>query len=77
MFVCMYLMYILKDSAHQKQLVKIATEVLNAFHFNLNAEEEGLEEKEKAHRMKINGVINNYLLPKLSGTLSGKKKGRR
>jgi hypothetical protein len=56
--------------------VKITTEILNAFHFSLNPNEEGLEEKEKELRKKIHFTVNNSLLPNLTGTLAGKTKGK-
>ena len=65
-----------QDTPHQRQLVKITTEVLNSFHFSLDQEEEGLEEKEKELRTRINATFNNVLLPKLTGTLAGKMKGK-
>ena len=75
-----------KDSQHQKQLVKITSAVLDAFHFdvgdmaetNKNPKEDTENEslsKEEVQKKKIFWTVNNVLLPKLNGTLSGKTKG--
>ena len=75
-----------KDTQHQKQLVKITSAVLDAFHFdvgdmaetNKNPKEDTENEslsKEEVQKKKIFWTVNNVLLPKLNGTLSGKTKG--
>jgi len=64
-----------KETQHQRQLVKITTEVLNAFHFSLDLNEEGIGEKELNLRRKYHFTVNSSLLPKLIATLSGKTKG--
>ena len=84
-----YIEMFTKDSQHQKQLVKITSAVLDAFHFEvgdmfdnqkkqkLDKAESGEDEKskEETQKSKIFWTVNNVLLPKLHGTLSGKQKG--
>ena len=79
-----YIEMFTKDSQHQKQLVKITSAVLDAFHFEVGdvfetvkkpeLSEEGTRSKEEMQKSKIFWTVNNVLLPKLHGTLSGKQK---
>eukprot|EP00092_Neocalanus_flemingeri_P037576 GFUD01040911.1.p1 GENE.GFUD01040911.1~~GFUD01040911.1.p1 ORF type:complete len:2557 (+),score=666.17 GFUD01040911.1:40-7710(+) len=84
-----YIELFTKDTQHQKQLVKITTAVLDAFHFEVGAEfEKSLnldaskaegdstnKTKDEILKSKIFFTVNNVLLPKLHATLSGKTKG--
>jgi len=84
-----YIELFTKDPQHQKQLVKITTAILDAFHFELgsefeksidrNAEKLESEKQENSKdqnlKSKIFFTVNNVLLPKLHSTLSGKTKG--
>ena len=84
-----YIEMFTKDTQHQKQLVKITTAILDAFHFEIGDEFENKRElltkedkvtpegksKEELLRSKIFWTVNNVLLPKLQLTLSGKMKG--
>jgi len=84
-----YIEMFTKDPQHQKQLVKITTAVLDAFHFEVGAEfEKALnknaekveaetdgQSKDQVQKSKIFFTVNNVLLPKLHATLSGKTKG--
>ena len=63
-----------ENTTHQRQLVKITSAILNAFHFQL-AEEDNLEAKEQELRKKICGTLRFNLLPRLCGTLAGKLRG--
>ena len=63
-----------ENTTHQRQLVKITSAILNAFHFQL-AEEDNLEAKEQELRKKIRGTLRFNLLPRLCGTLAGKLRG--
>ena len=65
-----------KETTHQRQLVKITAAVLNAFHFDLAAEDDTQQEpKEQELRQKIRGTLRHNLVPRLCGTLAGKLKG--
>ena len=81
-----YIQMFTKDTQHQKQLVKITSAILDAFHFEVgdmwdNMKQPGKQEstegktKEEIQKGKIFWTVNNVLLPKLHGTLSGKTKG--
>merc|ERR1719474_519286 len=84
-----YLELFSKEIAHQRQLVKIITAILDNFHFDLSKDEEApkndledghaeVEEedsKEEVLRQKIFHTVQNVLLPKLHATLAGKTKG--
>jgi len=84
-----YIELFTKDTQHQKQLVKITTAVLDAFHFEVGEAFEKTfnkdanivkcvtenQSKDDILKSKILFTVNNVLIPKLHATLSGKTKG--